>query len=56
MGAFNIKVWNDNIFCCVTIAKGSDFEIDRWDIDDDIMERKIVYMYAVDGVMNFEVE
>lgn len=56
MGAFHIKVWDDDICDCVTLAKGSDFEIDRWDIDDDIMERKIVYMYAVYGVMNFEVE
>ena len=55
-GAYHIKKWNDTICDCVTVAKGSDFECDRWDIDDDIMESKIAYMYAIDGVLNIEVE
>lgn len=55
-GAFHIKMWDDAICDCVTLAKGSDFECDRWDINDEIFERKIAYMYAVDGVLNIEVE
>ena len=55
-GAFIIKMWDDAKFDNVTLANGSDFECDRWDIDEEILERKISYMYAVDGVLNIEVE
>lgn len=55
-GGYHIKKWNDNICDCVTVAKGSDFECDKWDIDEDIMESKIAYMYAIDGVLNIELE
>ena len=55
-GAFHIKMWDDAIYDCVTLAKGDDFECDRWDIDEEIFERKIAYMYAIDGVLNIEVE
>lgn len=55
-GAFIIKMWDDETNDCVILATGNDFECDKWDIDEDIMERKISYMYAVNGMMNFEVE
>ncbi len=55
-GMFHIKVWKDEISDYETLAKGEDFECDRWDIDEDILERKITYMFAVDGVLNIEVE
>lgn len=55
-GAFHIRVWNDDIGDYETLARGSDFEYDRWDIEDDIFEQKIAYMYAVDGVLNIELE
>ena len=55
-GAFHIKMWDDAICDYVTLAKGSDFECDRWDIDEEVLERKIGYMYAIDGVLNIEVE
>lgn len=55
-GAFHIKVWNDDIWDYETLIKGTDFEIDRWEIDEDILERKITYMYAVDGILIIEVE
>ena len=55
-GAFRIKVWDDDKFDCVTLASGSDFECDRWDIAEDILERKIAYMYVVNGELNIEVE
>lgn len=55
-GAFRIKVWNNEIFYYETLAKGEDFECDRWNIDEDILERKITYMFAIDGVLHIEVE
>ena len=55
-GAYIIKVWNDNVVDYKILANGSDFECDHWDMMEDILERKITYMYAVDGVLNIEVE
>ena len=55
-GAFCIKVWDDEICDCIVLVKGNDFECDRWDISEEIMESKITYMYAVDGVLNIEIE
>ena len=55
-GRFCIKMW-DNESCDDTIlAKGYDFECDKWDIDEDILERKITYMYSVDDELVIEVE
>ena len=55
-GAFCIKTWNDEICDCIELVKGNDFECDRWDISEEIMESKIAYMYAVDGVLCIELE
>lgn len=55
-GAFCIKEWDYEKEDCIILAEGSDFEIDRWEIDEGIMESKIAYMYAIDGVLNIEVE
>lgn len=55
-GIFHIKVWIDDIGDYKTLAKGEDFECDKWEIDDKIMERKIAYIYAIDCVLNIEVE
>lgn len=55
-GAFCIKEWDDYTEDSVTLASGSDFECDRLDIDEEMLEREIAYMYAVDGVLNIEVE
>ena len=55
-GAFRIKEWDYEKEDCIILAEGSDFEIDRWEIDEGIMESKIAYMYAIDGVLNIEVE
>lgn len=55
-GKFHVKVWEDEICDYVTLAKGSDFECEHWDMMDEILERNITYMYAVDGVLNIEVE
>ena len=55
-GGFHIKIWDDSSMDYVTLAKGRDFECDHWDIMEDILERKIAYMYAIDNVLNIEVE
>ena len=55
-GAFHIKRWDDDLCDCVTLAKGTDFECDKWKIEEDILYKKIEYLYAVDGVLNFEIE
>lgn len=55
-GSFCIKMWDDEICDCGVLAIGNDFECDKWDIDEDILERKITYMYAVGGCLNIEVE
>ena len=55
-GAFHIKVWNEETNDYVTLSEGSDFRYEKCDIDEDILEREITYMYAVNGVLNIEVE
>ena len=55
-GMFHIKVWKDEVSDYETLAKGENFEFDRCDIDEDILEREITYMYSLDGVLNIEVE
>lgn len=55
-GAFRIKEWDYREEDYIILAEGSDFEIDRWNIEDSIMENKIAYMYAVDGILNIEIE
>lgn len=55
-GAYHIKMWRDKISKCETLAAGEDFEYEKWDIDEDILEREITYMYVMDGVLNIELE
>lgn len=55
-GAFCIKEWDYEKEDSIILTEGSDFEVDRWEIDECIMESKIAYMYAIDGVLNIEVE
>lgn len=54
-GAYHIKLWDDDKDDYITLAKGRDFEYENWDIADEYLEKKISYMYAVDGVLNIEV-
>ena len=55
-GAFRIKEWDWEKEDYIILAEGHDFECEKWDINDDILNSKIGYMYAVDGVLNIEVE
>lgn len=55
-GVYTIKTWSDEVVDYDILDEGNDFELDKWDIADDILERKITYMYAVDSVLYIEVE
>ena len=57
-GEFVIKVYRDNdgiVGGYDILAQGNDFECDKWDIDDDILEKEITYIYVLNGVLNIEV-
>ena len=54
-GKYCIKTIDDDYDCDI-LAIGNDFECGKWDIDENILERKITYMYAADGCLNIEVE
>lgn len=55
-GAYRIKEWSYREDDYIILAKGSDFECEYWTIANSVKERKITYMYAVNGVLNIEVE
>ena len=54
-GAFCIKEWDYDEDDCIILAEGTDFEIDKFEIDDGIFNSRICYMYAIDGVLHIEV-
>lgn len=55
-GHFIIKVWKDDISDYEILAKGKDFELDKLEINEEILERETTYMFANDGVLNIEVK
>lgn len=55
-GIYTIKAWDDDVDDCVILAEGNDFELDKWNIDDEILNKKVTYMYAIDSVLYIEVE
>ena len=55
-GAFCIKEYDWEKEDSIILAEGHDFECEYYDIDDGILNSRINYMYAVDGVLNIEVE
>ena len=63
-GAYRIETWNDDDDCEI-LAEGSMFEHEVGDINDDILEKEIKYVYpiliptysgAYGSMMVFEVE
>ena len=55
-GGFCIKRYdyeNDDI---IVLAEGHDFECEYYNIAEDVLDSRITYMYAVDGVFDIEVE
>lgn len=55
-GAFCIKAWYPDKGELITVAEGNDFDCDRWDIDDEILEGEILYMFVQDDVLHIEID
>ena len=55
-GAYIIKVWSDEQDTAITLAEGSDFECESHKLSAYITDSELKYMYAVDGVLNIEIE
>lgn len=55
-GAYCIKQWHEEDNDCVVLEEGRDFESEWYKFSDMVMNTKISYMYAVDGVLNIELE
>ena len=55
-GAFCIKRWEDDWNDYAKFAEGHDFESEHCKLNEYCLGSKISYMYAVDGVLNIELE
>lgn len=55
-GAYCIKKWIEEDDDYDVLAQGEVFECEYYDINEEYMNTKIDYMYAVDGVLNIELE
>ena len=55
-GAYCIKTFDDKCDDVITLASGRDFECEWYDIREEWLNAEITYMYAVDGVLNIEIE
>ena len=54
-GGFCIKTWDDAAEDYKIWAKGSDFEFRPYKLGK-LLDAKIVYMYAIDGCLNIEID
>lgn len=55
-GAYCIKRWRDDWDDYAVFAVGKDFECEKRKLKGDCLNSKISYMYAIDGVLNIELE
>jgi hypothetical protein len=61
-GAFQIKKWDDVKETYIMLSEGSQFEFENGEIEDEILDMEIKYMYSIptesgmDAYMVFEVE
>ena len=55
-GIYTIKAWDDSVDDCIILNEGNDFELDKWNINEEILNKKVTYMYAIDSVLYIEVE
>ena len=46
-GAFQIKKWDDTEETYTMLAEGSQFEFESCDIEEEILDMEIKYMYAI---------
>lgn len=55
-GGYCIKTWDNEKETSITLAEGMDFECEWYKINEKYLNAEIVYMYAVDGILNIELE
>ena len=55
-GGYCIKYWRDDWNDYAVLADGDDFECEKWEFTEECLNTKISFMYAVDGVLNIELE
>ena len=55
-GSYCIKAFVNEIDDMEVVAQGMDFECEWYDIEDEYLDAEITYMYAVDGILNIEIE
>lgn len=55
-GGYIVKMWDDETEDSVTLVEGNDFEYEHYKIRNKYLNMRITYMYAIDGVLNIEVE
>ena len=55
-GAYCIKKWQEDLNDCEKLAEGMDFECEKHRFNEDCLNSKISYMYAVDGALHIELE
>lgn len=55
-GAYCIKTFDDKCDDVKMLASGRDFECEWYKIKKEWLNAEITYMYAVDGVLNIEIE
>ena len=55
-GGYCIKEYDWENEDCIVLAEGHDFECEWWKINEQYLNSNIHYVYAVDGVLNIEVQ
>lgn len=55
-GAYRIKILDWKAEDYIILAEGHDFECESGNIEEQYLNCNITYMYAVDGVLNIEVQ
>ena len=55
-GKFIITTWNEKTEEDIILSKGEQAEYQIWNNDNGVLDRKIICMYAIDEVLNIEVE
>lgn len=55
-GGYCVKQWSEEHNDCMVLEEGRDFECEWYNFSEAVMNGKISYMYAVDGVLNIELD